>query len=333
MSADITAYQAILPANNEAYASPPISPYEPPSSQKENMDYSEGQGARDPQLFVSGDAAVPIAPDQPLFPSMDATEPASQDVITAHMNSVDYARLETKPTREEYELTVSFHSTVFQNAFKNLAQWRRQERNYEKHYGKKPTGIQKPQALKKLAPAPSSRARQPKVALPRLTARAPRVPKSKPNRTPQMQTLESFDLMQASVSPKPARPVTNRDDTDYNALPDYCPPLDTLPKGNGKILKAEWKGQPLDLSNDVDRHMLHEAELNLAATLRLNCATYLCSKRRVFQARLEALKIGKEFRKTDAQQACKIDVNKASKLWQAYDRVGWFNPEYFRQYL
>jgi predicted DNA-binding ribbon-helix-helix protein len=89
----------------------------------------------------------------------------------------------------------------------------------------------------------------------------------------------------------------------------------------------------LDLTNDPDRHMLHEAELNLASTLRLVCATYLCSKRRVFEARIEALKIGKEFRKTDAQQACKIDVNKASKLWQSFEKVGWFNPEYFRQYL
>jgi hypothetical protein len=143
----------------------------------------------------------------------------------------------------------------------------------------------------------------------------------------------SFDEPAASGSPKPARPATNRDDTDYNALPDYCPPLDTLPKGNPKSLKAEWKGTVLDLSNDPDRHMLHEAEVPLAATLRLNCATYLCSKRRIFAARIDALRIGKEFRKTDAQQACKIDVNKASKLWQSFDKVGWFNPDYFRQYL
>ena len=89
----------------------------------------------------------------------------------------------------------------------------------------------------------------------------------------------------------------------------------------------------LDLSNDPDRHLLHEAEVNLAATLRLSCATYLCSKRRIFQARIEALRIGKEFRKTDAQQACKIDVNKASKLWSAYEKVGWFRKEYFEKYL
>ena len=103
--------------------------------------------------------------------------------------------------------------------------------------------------------------------------------------------------------------------------------------GNEKKLKAEWKGNKLDLSGDADRHLLHEAELELASTLRLNCATYLCSKRRVFQARIAALKINKEFRRTDAQQACKIDVNKASKLWQAYDKVGWFDATYFREYV
>jgi hypothetical protein len=323
----IMAYPMGLLSKGDAYASPPISPYET-QSQKENMDDADDQDSLDPQLFVSRGTAPP-AVLEPLFPQ-ESTEAISQDAIAKHMKSSDYARLQSKPSREDYELVVSFRSTVFDSAFKNPRAWREQERKFEQHYGR-PTGVQKPQALKKLAPAPSSRPRQPKMALTRLPPRAPRVPKAK--RTPQSQIHDSFDYSPAAVTPKPARPATNRDDTDYNALPDYCPPLDTLPKGNPKALKAEWKGTVLDLTNDPDRHMLHEAEVNLAATLRLNCATYLCSKRRVFQARIEALRIGKEFRKTDAQQACKIDVNKASKLWQSYDKVGWFNPDYFRQYL
>lgn len=327
-TSSVMAHPAALPVNRQAYASPPISPFDP-LSQKENMEDTEEQNACDPQLFSSRGAAVPIALDEPLFPQ-EAPMPASQDAITEHMNSPDYARLESKPSREDYELAVSFRSTVYEKALKNPRAWREQERKFEQYYGR-PTGVQKRPVLKKLAPAPSSRPRQPKVALARLPPRAPRVPK--PKRTPQTQLFDSFDFSPASTSPKPARPATNRDDTDYNALPDYCPPLDTLPKGNNKVLKAEWKGTVLDLSNDPDRHMLHEAELNLAATLRLTCATYLCSKRRVFQARIEALRIGKEFRKTDAQQACKIDVNKASKLWQSYEKVGWFNPDYFRRYL
>ncbi|KAH7089645.1 hypothetical protein FB567DRAFT_307045 [Paraphoma chrysanthemicola] len=321
----IMAYTAMLPAKRAAYASPPISPAE---AQKENMEFVADQGARDPQLFVSGSAAVPIAPDEPLFPQ--ESQEATQDAITQHMNSAEYAHLKSKPERKDYELAVSFYSTVFEKAFANPKAWRAQERAYEQYYGK-PTGVQKRTALKKLAPAPSSRPRQPKMALARLPPRAPRTPK--PKRTPVTQVYHSFDESAASASPKPARPATNRDDTDYNALPDYCPPLDTLPKGNPKSLKAEWKGTVLDLSTDPDRHMLHEAEVPLAATLRLNCATYLCSKRRIFAARIDALRIGKEFRKTDAQQACKIDVNKASKLWQSFDKVGWFNPDYFRQYL
>lgn len=327
MDTEVMAYQAAVQSNRDAYASPPISPFDT-QSQKENMEIADEQGTRDPQLFVSGDAAAPIA-HVPLFPQ-ESPEQASQDLIAEHMKSLDYARLESKPTREDYELAISFRSTVFDMAVKNPRQWWAQERRFDQHY-ERPSGVHKRPALKKLAPAPSSRPRQPKVALPRLPPRTPRAPKAK--RTPPTQIYDSFDLTPVATSPKPARPATNRDDTDYDAIPDYSPPLDTLPKGNNKILKAEWKGQALDLSKDADRHLLHEAELHLAATLRLSCATYLCSKRRVFQARIEALKIGKEFRKTDAQQACKIDVNKASKLWQSYDRVGWFNPDYFRQHL
>ncbi|KAF1917866.1 hypothetical protein BDU57DRAFT_445064 [Ampelomyces quisqualis] len=323
----IMAYSTNLCSKGDAYASPPISPYDP-QSQKENMAGADEQGTRDPQLFVSRGTAAPSVLE-PLFPQ-EPTEPASQDLITEHMRTSDYARLPCKPSRADYELVVTFKSTVYESALKNPRAWRERERQFEQHY-RRPTGVQKRQGLKKLAPAPSARSRQPKIALARLPPRTPRVPKAK--RTPQSQMVDSFDDSAAAASPKPARPATNRDDTDYNALPDYCPPLNTLPKGNPKALKTEWKGSMLELTNDPDRPMLHEAEVNLAATLRLNCATYLCSKRRVFQARIEALRIGKEFRKTDAQQACKIDVNKASKLWQAYDKVGWFNPEYFRKYL
>ncbi|USP80781.1 hypothetical protein yc1106_08055 [Curvularia clavata] len=331
-SADLKACQAAT--HRIAYASPPISPFDP-QSQKENMDCVDDQGTRDPQLFVSADTAVSVA-EIPLFPQ-ESADSASQDAITEHMKSQQYARLHSKPSRADYELAISFRSNVFASATKNPRNWWAQERRFDDYYGR-PTGVQKRTALKKLAPAPSARARQPKVGLPRMPPRTPRAPKVK--RSPLQHVYDSFEpapkptsALSSSVSPKPARPATNRDDSDYNAIPDYSPPLDTLPKGNNKILKAEWKGQALSLADDPDRDLLHEAELSLAGTLRLNCATYLTSKRRIFQARIEALKIGKEFRKTDAQQACKIDVNKASKLWQSYDRVGWFNPDYFRKYL
>jgi hypothetical protein len=139
------------------------------------------------------------------------------------------------------------------------------------------------------------------------------------------------EVTRVSATPEPGKRVA-REDKDFNALPDYCPPLSTLPNKSNS-LKIDWKGAPIDLRNDPFRHLLHEDEVLLAANLRLDCATYLTSKRRIFIKRIDALRIGKEFRKTDAQQACKIDVNKASKLWQAFEKVGWLNPSYVRKFF
>ncbi|CAK7226372.1 hypothetical protein SCUCBS95973_006177 [Sporothrix curviconia] len=136
----------------------------------------------------------------------------------------------------------------------------------------------------------------------------------------------------SSPEPRVRNSAPNREDKDFKSLPDYCPPTSTLPERTN-LLKVEWKGAPLDLSHDPFRNLLHPDELGLAAGLRLDCATYLTSKRRIFIRRLECARLPKEFRKTDAQQACKIDVNKASKLWSAYDKVGWLHMEHIRKFL
>ena len=123
-------------------------------------------------------------------------------------------------------------------------------------------------------------------------------------------------------------------DVDYNSIPDYAPPTSTLPKGNPHSLQVYWREKPLvDHSNDPDRHMLHEAELELVTTLNLSCAKYLSTKRRIFQARWKALQAGREFKKTDFQKACKINANKASKICGAFEKVGWFDKKYFLEYL
>jgi hypothetical protein len=128
------------------------------------------------------------------------------------------------------------------------------------------------------------------------------------------------------------------EDVDFMCITDYSPPLatlDALPRA--KWLKAEWKnsGPPFVIDQEPDAHRLHEQELTLAKNLRLHCAVYLTSKRRIFQAYVATLRNKdkpKPFRKTDAQQACRIDVNKASKLWSAFEKAGWFDPRYFQKY-
>jgi hypothetical protein len=285
----------------------------------------------DPVLFGNQPSGT-VAAEVPLFPSEEPIDMDIDSAISEHIKSNDHVfpKGVTKPSRAEYNLSaVVFRSVVGEKYTRDPRAWLKQEKRFLSHYPPVNTKHKVKKTLyPKIAPAPpSSPHRRSKVLaqLPR-PIRAPRPPK----RTPQMKVYDSFEVSSPMV-PKPPRLPTNRDDIDFQSLPDYSPPIELLP--NSKCLKVDWKGQPLDLSTDPNRHLLHEAEINVASTLRLNCATYLCSKRRIFQARIEALRIGKEFRKTDAQQACKIDVNKASKLWTAYDKVGWFRKELFMQHL
>ncbi|KAK4078099.1 hypothetical protein Purlil1_12068 [Purpureocillium lilacinum] len=148
--------------------------------------------------------------------------------------------------------------------------------------------------------------------------------------TPTGFAIRSFD--RGSMAEPCLIGQASREDKDFTALPDYSPSLIML-SHRTNCLKVDWNGRPLDLRDDPHGYLLHPEEVTLASTLRLDCATYLTSKRRIFQRRLECLRIDKEFRKTDAQKACKIDVNKASKMWTAFKAVGWLDVSFMRQFL
>ncbi|KAJ9655557.1 hypothetical protein H2201_008782 [Coniosporium apollinis] len=296
---------------------PPISPLA--TEEKDNVRGPGENDDLDPPLFDSDGSTVE---DMPLFPS-EHVDPQHEATVSQYINRNRGNDPTSRPTKEEYLL---FISTVAKNYNNDPQAWLRRQREILSMY--QPFRVVKPSAptngLRRLAPAPSSgpRKSKPVVAIPHI----PRARRQK--RTPQVQVWDSFEQT-SSPTPKGPRPAVNRDDVYYRSLPDYSPNAFTTLPDNNKSLKADWKGRMLDLSTDPDKHMLHPAEVNLAATLRLSCATYLCSKRRIFMARMDAMCIGKEFRKTGAQQACRIDVNKVSKLWSAFDRVGWFDKKFF----
>ncbi|KAL4940988.1 hypothetical protein BDV06DRAFT_9712 [Aspergillus oleicola] len=314
--------------------SPPVTPYTGNKNKSIEPEQSDGNvlenSSRDPVLFSGHESVPDIATDEPLIGPM--LPPTPDVLLEQHINS-HMARFENKvnkPTRDEYLLALSCVSIVSTQYNRNPAAWAREERQtLERQLGMM---NRRPKVsdgrLKKIAPAPARRV----VPAQTRMQRTPRV-KRTPKPTPKQKVLDSFDF--PTPNSKPPRAIgTSRDDTDYSSIKDYSPSFEAL-EANGKVksLKADWKGQMLDLSNDPDRHLLTQAELNLAATLRLSCATYVCSKRRIFDARVRALRVGKEFRKTDAQQACKIDVNKASKLWTAFDKADLFRPHHFQKYL
>ena len=320
--------------------SPPISPAmakrykEEKDGLKDMISGSqEAVGVKDPVLYPDTGSFDSVG-EEPLFP----TEPTVvlDDIITKHklMHMTQFDKKVHRPSDEEYRLALACVPKIgFLFNQNPVAYLKRQREENDKIWhktkricagpGVRPTPIA-------IAPAPKPTKRAIVRATPLKTPlqRVKRTPRPSP-----MSKLMNFPAKGRSETPD-RLPGTKREDVDYNSLPDYAPPTSTLPTGNPKILKIDWQSNnALNLSNDPDRHMLHEAEIYLASGLRLSCATYMCSKRRIFEARLNALRIGKEFRKTDAQQACKIDVNKASKLWVAFDKVGWFAQAHFLQFL
>lgn len=99
-------------------------------------------------------------------------------------------------------------------------------------------------------------------------------------------------------------------------------------------LNVNWtNSSALNLDNDPDRLHLHPQELKVASKLRLHGNEYLLNKRRIFAAKLKSLQEGTAFNKTSAQNATSVDVNKASRLWSAFDSVGWFDEAWFKQWL
>lgn len=310
--------------------SPPISPYSKPISTTSAVPATPpSQTIKDPVLYPA-DEHSPASPPQP--PLFAPAELEHQRIVDEHVRARSQSIFGgvAPPRREDYELALTFRSQVMKHFTTNRKAWLRKERALLE--ADRRAGAQRYHAImpaKPIAAKPPRSQRTDRISKPHVTPRPIRT-----NATAVGTTPAPRPVGRTSATPEPSRRVVapNREDKDFNSLPDYCPPLDTLPPRSNS-LKVDWKGQPIDLSGDPHAGLLHPDELLLAGNLRLDCATYLTSKRRIFERRLQCLRTGKEFRKTDAQQACKIDVNKASKLWTAFDKVGWLGAHWVRRFL
>lgn len=299
--------------------SPPVSPY----IKADVQDDSPSLPIKDPILYPQPDPAS-ASSQPPLFDESDAL--ATQRLVKGHMaaRDSDIFREASPPRLDEYQLALEFKSSVAKAYNANRSLWFRRERQFLLD----DRAIRSNSGKRYAAIAPHPRGNR---------AIKPNNPTTL--RTPKSNIVRSTKPVRSSP-PKPVRATTPgettgkiaRTDKDFLSIPDYCPPISSLPN-KANSLKVDWRGAPIELRGDPHYNHLHPDEVSLAANLRLDCATYLTSKRRIFERRLECLRIGKEFRKTDAQQACKIDVNKASKLWQAFDKVGWLDASWVRKYL
>ncbi|GAO17302.1 hypothetical protein UVI_02044600 [Ustilaginoidea virens] len=329
--------------------SPPVSPCSKPIST------ANGQPATPPGRILKDPVLYPVdehspaslqqqQQQQPLFAPAELEH--HQRIVDEHVlarSHTIFGRV-APPRREDYELALTFRSQVMKHFTTNRKGWLRKERALLE--ADRRASVQRYQVI---MPAKPIAAKPPRQRVDRVTkpgAGGPRPMRANAHAahaahaaaTPATMNGASAAVLpaagRASATPEPSRRIVapNREDKDFNSLPNYCPPLDSLPH-RANSLKVDWKGQPIDLSSDPQANLLHPDELLLAGNLRLDCATYLTSKRRIFDRRLQCLRTGKEFRKTDAQQACKIDVNKASKLWTAFEKVGWLDARWVRGFL
>ena len=356
-TSQVTSDMRKVPGHN-APISPPISPetllddnaFSPSVSPKTNTT------CKDPILYPAQELAN-SSPQRPLFSPDESV--AAQRIVDEHVHARSHALFQhaSPPQREDYELALLFKSQVMKKFTENPKGWLQRERAQlleDRRAGARhnqfrlhPVLAAKPQPIRQhvqriVKPAAPKPVRAPPHQVHQAhhqvhhhqssaAAAPPRPIRANP---PPIRAVPATKVVK-SPTPEPASRrivAPNREDKDFLSLPDICPPLTTLPPKSNSM-KVDWKGAPIDLSADPHRDLLHPDELALAANLRLDCATYLTSKRRMFMKRLDCLRIGKEFRKTDAQQACKIDVNKASKLWTAFDKVGWLEKHHVASYV
>ncbi|KAG6009576.1 hypothetical protein E4U21_001943 [Claviceps maximensis] len=311
--------------------SPPISPYSKPIATANSLSSTlPGQSVKDPVLYPVDEHSPASPPAQPLFAPAELEH--HQRIVDEHVRARSRSSFGgvPPPRREDYELALTFRSQVMKHYTANPKGWLRKERALLE--ADRRAGAQRYHTIMPAKPVAAARPfkqRVDRVSKPQAAPRPIRTIATTNGTSP-----TSRPAGRTSATPEPCRRVVapNREDKDFNSIVDYCPPVDTLPD-RANSLKVDWKGQPIDLSSDPFANLLHPDELLLAGNLRLDCATYLTSKRRIFERRLQCLRTKKEFRKTDAQQACKIDVNKASKLWTAFEKVGWLDARWISQFL
>ena len=309
--------------------SPPVSPYSKPASSNGLPSTPPSHSVKDPVLYPFDESSPASPRHPPLFAVAEFED--HRRIVDSHLRARSDSIFSgvTPPRREEYELALFFRSQVMRHYTANPKAWLLKERALLQ--ADRRAGAQRYHSImpaKPIAAKPPRSQRTDRISKPQP---APRVIRTSISVTPASPIRPT---VRVSATPEPSRRIVapNREDKEFNLLPDYCPPLESLPS-RPNSLKVDWKGQPIDLNNDPHANLLHPDEVMLAGNLRLDCATYLTSKRRIFDRRLQCLRSGKEFRKTDAQQACKIDVNKASKLWTAFDKVGWLNASWVRRFL
>ncbi|KAK6345079.1 hypothetical protein TWF718_007013 [Orbilia javanica] len=308
--------------------SPPLSPYINRQVSEVPSDLGPSILNRDPVLY---DAPSNDENQRPLFDLCEPDrEPSALPVKPISLKIVDVSTAEpigkviTVPT---------FKSTAWQDCLRDPGEYFRRERRFLKQQINAARAAGAIKSAKVVAQIVPPKPNTPGPKRPHQRSRSSGLdiiasPKDK------VRIHRNADKVLKPKFSRQSKPITTtRKDIHFSTVEDVTPPTDTLPD-NPRCLHVDWSGAPLDISNDPDRHLLHKAEQHLASTLKLSCCQYLTQKRLIFLERVTRLRAGNQvFSRTHAQQVCHIDVNKASRLFAAFEKVGWLSPQALKQHL
>lgn len=309
--------------------SPPLSPHISRQISEVPSDLGPSILNRDPVLY---DAPSNDENQRPLF---DLSEPDRESsalpLKPISIRIIDASTAE--PARKEPTVP-TFKSTAWQDCFRDPGEYFRRERLFLKQQINAARAARAAKSIKSVVHNMPPKATTPG---PKRSHQRSRSSGSEIMASPKDKVRIHRNADNKVTKPKFSRqskPVTTtRKDIHFSTVEDVTPLVELLPD-NPRCLHVDWSGAPLDISNDPDRHLLHKAEQHLASTLKLSCGQYLTQKRLIFLERVTRLRAGNQvFSRTHAQQVCHIDVNKASRLFAAFEKVGWLSPQALKQYL
>ncbi|KAK6505268.1 hypothetical protein TWF481_007180 [Arthrobotrys musiformis] len=312
--------------------SPPPSPFISRQISEVPSDLGPSILNRDPVLF---DAPSNDDSQRPLFDISETDrDPPALSAKRISINIIDVSTAD--PTRKE-AIIPTFKSTAWQDCLRDPREYLRRERKFLKQQINAARAARAARAAKSVKPVAYSVPPAATTPGPKRSHQRSRSSGSEILASPKDKVRIHRNTDNKVVKPKFSRqskPVTTtRKDIHFSTVEDVTPPIELLPD-NPRCLHVDWSGAPLDISNDPDRHLLHKAEQHLASTLKLSCGQYLTQKRLIFLERVTRLRAGNQvFSRTHAQQVCHIDVNKASRLFAAFEKVGWLLPQALKQYL
>lgn len=96
-----------------------------------------------------------------------------------------------------------------------------------------------------------------------------------------------------------------------------------------KILKKFGYDNSNILKHDEGLELISENEIPIVIFLKISPLQYFDTKKRLFAEKARKTFNSSTFKKTDAQKACRIDVNKASKLYEIFQNAGLLNDDLF----